>query len=95
MTTAAWQMAVVELSDSFRSSIAELARELRAGMVTWQPGDGATPPAGPAVLLILAGGAEAAAIDLLTELPGGGASLSASTPTEPRRSRWSRPRMRS
>jgi DNA-binding NtrC family response regulator len=68
-------MAVVELSDSFRSSIAELARELRAGMVTWQPGDGATPPAGPAVLLILAGGAEAAAIDLLTELPGGGASV--------------------
>jgi two-component system response regulator HydG len=72
VTTAAWQIAVVELSDSFRSSLAELARELRAGMVTWRPGDDATPPAGAGVLLLLAGGAEAAAIDLLAELPQGG-----------------------
>jgi two-component system response regulator HydG len=73
--TKAWQMAAVELSDSFRSSVAELARELRAGMVTWHPGDGATPPGGSAVLLVLAGGAEAAAIDLLAQLPAGGAPI--------------------
>jgi two-component system response regulator HydG len=44
-------------------------------MVTWQPGDGAAPPAGSAVLLLLAGGAEAAAIDLLAQLPADGAPV--------------------
>jgi len=62
---------MVELSDSFRSSIAELARELRAGVVSWRPDEEPTPPAGASVLLMLAGGAEAAAIDLLAELPPG------------------------
>jgi len=62
---------MVELSDSFRSSMAELARELRAGVVSWRPDEEPTPPAGASVLLMLAGGAEAAAIDLLAELPPG------------------------
>ena len=62
---------MVELSDSFRSSMAELARELRAGVVSWRPDEEPTPPAGASVLLLLAGGAEGAAIDLLAELPPG------------------------
>jgi len=66
-----WLIAMVELSDSFRSSMAELARELRAGVVSWRPDEEPTPPAGASVLLVLAGGAEAAAIDLLAELPPG------------------------
>jgi len=66
-----WLIAMVELSDSFRSSMAELARELRAGVVSWRPDEEPTPPAGASVLLLLAGGAEAAAIDLLAELPPG------------------------
>jgi two-component system response regulator HydG len=62
---------MVELSDSFRSSLAELARELRAGVVTWRPDEEPTPPAGASLTLVLAGGAEGAAIDLLAELPPG------------------------
>jgi DNA-binding NtrC family response regulator len=66
-----WLIAMVELSDSFRTSLAELARELRAGVVSWRPDEEPTPPAGASVLLVLAGGAEAAAIDLIAELPPG------------------------
>jgi DNA-binding NtrC family response regulator len=66
-----WLIAMVELSDSFRASLAELARELRAGVVTWRPEDDPTPPAGASVLLLLAGGAESAAIDLLADWPPG------------------------
>jgi len=69
-----WLIALVQLSDSFRASVAELARELRAGVVTWRPEEDPTPPVGTAVLLILAGGAEGAALDLLAELPPSGAS---------------------
>jgi len=68
-----WLIALVELSDSFRGSIAELARELRAGVVAWSPEDDPVPPSGAAVLLVLAGGAESAALDLLAELPPAGA----------------------
>jgi two-component system response regulator HydG len=67
-----WLIAVVQLSDSFRASVAELARELRAGVVAWNPEEDPAPPAGMAVLLILAGGAESAALDLLAELPPSG-----------------------
>jgi DNA-binding NtrC family response regulator len=66
-----WLIALVELSDSFRLSLAELARELRAGVVSWRPDEEPTPPAGASVLVLLAGGAEGAAIDLLAELPPG------------------------
>ena len=70
-----WLIAMVELSDSFRASLAELARELRAGVVMWRPDEDVTPPAGASVLLLLAGGEESAAIDLLAELPSAGAPV--------------------
>ena len=70
-----WLIAMVELSDSFGASLAELARELRAGVVMWRPDEDVTPPAGASVLLLLAGGEESAAIDLLTELPSPGAPV--------------------
>jgi DNA-binding NtrC family response regulator len=72
VTDRSWLIALVQLSDSFRASVAELARELRAGVVTWSPEDDPAPPAGSNLLLVLAGGAEGAALDLLAELPRGG-----------------------
>jgi len=70
-----WLIALVQLSDSFRASVAELARELRAGVVAWSPEDDPAPPVGASLLLILAGGAEGAALDLLAELPPAGAPV--------------------
>ncbi len=64
-----WLIALAQLSDSFATSVAELIRELRAGVLAWDPREDLTPPSGTAVRLILAGGAEAAALDLLAELP--------------------------
>ena len=75
MTDRPWLIALVELSDSFRASLAELARELRAGMVAWNPEDNPAPPVGAAVVLVLAGGAEGAALDLLAELASGAAPV--------------------
>jgi DNA-binding NtrC family response regulator len=73
VTDRPWLIALVPLSDSFRASVAELARELRAGVVAWSPEDEPAPPVGAAVILILAGGAEGVALDLLAELPPSGA----------------------
>jgi DNA-binding NtrC family response regulator len=70
-----WSIALVPLSDSFRASVAELARELRAGVVVWSPADDPAPPPGAAVLLILAGGSEGEALDLLADLPPAGAPV--------------------
>ena len=68
MSGTGW-IVVVRLSDSFRIAIAELARELGLGVVEASAGDlGALPPGAVAVLL-LAGGEEAAAIDLLGAAP--------------------------
>jgi two-component system, NtrC family, response regulator HydG len=75
VTERPWLIALVELSDSFRGSVAELARELRAGVVAWSPEDDPAPPVGAALLLILAGGAEAVALDLLADLPSSGAPI--------------------
>jgi two-component system response regulator HydG len=61
----------VRLSDSFRTTIAELAGDLGAALNEWNPGDGETPPAGSACVLLLAGGAEAAAVELLGSLSPG------------------------
>jgi two-component system response regulator HydG len=59
-----WSVIVVTLSESFRTSIDELLRELGAMALSWKPGDGALPdPSAP--LLVLAGGAEGAAVDFL------------------------------
>ncbi len=75
MTDAPWLVAAVQLSDSFGATIAELLRELRAATVAWRPDEDPAPPAGAAVVLVLAGGAEAAAADLLAELPRNGAAV--------------------
>ena len=75
MTERPWLIALVELSDSFRASVAELARELRAGVVAWDPVEAPAPPVGAAVVLVLAGGSEAAALDLLPELASAGAPV--------------------
>ena len=68
MTEPKWSIAVVQLSESFRITISDLARELRASVVEWVPEAGQGVPVGTAVLVVLAGGAESAALDLLSEL---------------------------
>jgi DNA-binding NtrC family response regulator len=66
-----WSIAVVQLSESFRITLNDLARDLRASVVAWVPEQGQGVPAGTAVLVLLAGGSETAALDLLSELPPG------------------------
>jgi two-component system response regulator HydG len=63
-----WLIAVVQLSESFRSTLTDLARDLRASVVEWVPEPGWGIPPGASVLVILAGGSESAALDLLGEL---------------------------
>ena len=64
-----WWMAVVQLSDSFHLTLSELARDQGAALVAWNPDDGAALPAGAGVMVLLAGGRETAALDLLGDLP--------------------------
>ena len=71
MTERKWSIAVVQLSESFRITLNDLARDLRASVVGWVPEEGQGIPAGTAVLVLLAGGSETAALDLLSELPPG------------------------
>jgi DNA-binding NtrC family response regulator len=71
VTERKWSIAVVQLSESFRITLNDLARELRASVVEWVPEAGQDIPAGTAVLVLLAGGSESAALDLLVELPPG------------------------
>ncbi|HEV2085168.1 MAG TPA: hypothetical protein VGR09_08795, partial [Gemmatimonadales bacterium] len=71
MTERNWSIAVVQLSESFRVTLGDLARELRASVVEWIPEAGQGIPSGTAVLVLLAGGSESAALDLLAELPPG------------------------
>ncbi|HWA56872.1 MAG TPA: sigma-54 dependent transcriptional regulator [Gemmatimonadales bacterium] len=63
----------MQLSDSFRSTLADLAQELGAELVRWSPADGEAPPGGSTCVLLLAGGAESQAVDQLnaisTDLP--------------------------
>jgi two-component system response regulator HydG len=61
----------VRLSESFRITIAELAGDLGAVLQEWTPGDGEGPPPGASCLLVLAGGAESAALETLGPLPAG------------------------
>lgn len=70
MTERRWLLGLVQLSDSFRTTVSDLARDLRASVVEWTP-DGANPsiPAGTSVLVVLAGGSESAALELLEGLP--------------------------
>jgi two-component system, NtrC family, response regulator HydG len=72
VTDRKWSIAVVQLSDSFRATLSDLARDLRASVVEWIPeGERRSIPAGTSVLLVLAGGSESAALDLLDEISGG------------------------
>jgi two-component system, NtrC family, response regulator HydG len=71
VTERKWSIAVVQLSESFRVTLGDLARDLRASVVEWIPETGQGIPSGTAVLVLLAGGSESAALDLLAELPPG------------------------
>jgi len=64
----------VRLTDSFRTTIADLAADLGAQLVDWRPGEGERAPAGSACVLLMAGGSESAALDVLGTLPPGGPS---------------------
>jgi DNA-binding NtrC family response regulator len=67
-----WSIALIQLSESFRVTIGDLARDLRASVVEWIPeGEGQSIPSGTSVLILLAGGSESAALELLEELPAG------------------------
>jgi len=66
-----WSITVVLLSESFRTTISDLARDLRASVVEWAVEVGEPIPQGTAVLILLGGGAESAALDVLAELPPG------------------------
>jgi len=64
VTERKWSIAVVQLSDSFRTTLSDLARDLRASVVAWSPdGSGQSIPAGTSVLIVLAGGTESASMD--------------------------------
>jgi two-component system response regulator HydG len=69
MAEPGWWAIVQPLSDSFRTTVRELIRELGGTIVEWTPGAGEQPPAGAALHLLLAGGAETDAIDRLADLP--------------------------
>jgi DNA-binding NtrC family response regulator len=66
-TDSPW-IALVRLSGSFRSAIGTLAAELGSGLLEWTPAEGEAPPAGAALVLLLAGGEETTALDLLPDL---------------------------
>jgi DNA-binding NtrC family response regulator len=63
-----WIVAV-RLSDSFRTTLADLATQVGAGLLEWTPKGDEPIPGDGGVLVILAGGAEGEAVDLLASLP--------------------------
>ena len=69
LTETTWKIAAVRLSDSFRTTIAELASDLGAALIDWNPAEGESPPAGVTCAVLFAGGAETAAADLLGAMP--------------------------
>jgi DNA-binding NtrC family response regulator len=58
-------IAAIRLSDSFRVSVGEVATELGADLLECAPAGAERPPAGAALVLVLAGGEESLALDLL------------------------------
>jgi DNA-binding NtrC family response regulator len=66
-----WCIALVRLSESFRTTVGEIAEELRAGIVEFSPEESTSIPLGANVLLVLAGGAEQSAPDVVRSLPAG------------------------
>lgn len=65
-------VAAVRLSDSFATTVSELAGELGTEMVEWVPRSGDPLPTRASLLIVLAGGSEGDALDLLSTLPAGG-----------------------
>ncbi len=61
-------MVVIRLSDSFRATLADLAAQLGATLLEWTPKPDEPVPGEGGPLLILAGGAESDALDLLEML---------------------------
>jgi len=60
-----WSVLMVTLSESFRTTLDGMVRELGALPVPWNPADGRAKEDGP--VLVLGGGVETDAIDLITE----------------------------
>jgi two-component system response regulator HydG len=63
-----WVVAIC-LSDSFRTTIVDLASQFGAGLLEWTPKGDEPIPGDGGPLIILAGGAESEALDLLGSLP--------------------------
>jgi hypothetical protein len=61
-----WNVLMVAISESFRTTLEGMVRELGALPVPWKPIDGRAPVDGP--VLVLGGGVETDAIDLVAEL---------------------------
>ena len=64
-----WWIGAVKLSDSFSTTVGELARELGASLVEWSPKSGDLLRDGAGVVLVLAGGSESEAMEMLVMLP--------------------------
>ena len=62
-------LVVVRVSDSFRAAFEEIAAELGADLLEWSPAEGTFPSAGSVATVLLAGGEEQAAIELLSHAP--------------------------
>jgi two-component system response regulator HydG len=68
-------IALVRLSDSFRSAMADLAAEIGVDLLEWAPAGGESPPAGAALVLLLAGGEEGRGLDIVGDLPASSAPV--------------------
>jgi DNA-binding NtrC family response regulator len=60
---------MVRLSESFRTTVGDLAGDLGAGLLEWRPEAAEGPPVKASTALLLAGGSETEALDLLGALP--------------------------
>jgi two-component system response regulator HydG len=67
----AW-LVLIRLSDSFRATVAQVAAEAGAELLEWLPAEGEVPSAGAAATILLAGGEEGAALDLVPRLAAAG-----------------------
>ena len=69
MTEPSWWIALLPVTDSFRTTVRQLVAELGGAVVEWTPSGAETPPPGTAAILVLGGGSEAEGIDRLGTLP--------------------------
>ncbi len=64
-----WWIALIQLSESFSSTVRELCNNAGASILNWEPEPGgAEPPPATAAVIVLAGGVEAEALDMLGRL---------------------------